>query len=155
MAKRWWRPTPTRTAARAFRSLDDFQREKQPVMLTVSQGEDFSFLPMDDRGRALDYSRFDIGGEPNEIEAGALKPSCSPIAACTAPATRIHLGMIVRAADWKRPLAGLPLELVLTDPRGTVATSRTASRWARPASRSFAYTPRDSAPSGTWTPACR
>ena len=91
-------------------------------MLTVARDEDFSFLPMDDRGRVLDYSRFDIGGEPEpDRDRRARRPSCSPIAACTARATRIELGMIVRAADWKRPLTGLPLELVLTDPRGTVA----------------------------------
>ena len=53
--------------------LRDFQREKQPTMLTVGKDGDFSFLPLDERGRVLDYSRFDIGGEANADQAGELK----------------------------------------------------------------------------------
>ncbi|MDR7133410.1 uncharacterized protein YfaS (alpha-2-macroglobulin family) [Lysobacter niastensis] len=130
-------------------SLDDFKREKRPVMLTVSQGEDFSFLPIDDRGRALDFSRFDIGGQPNEIEGGALDAFLFSDRGLYRPGDTIHLGMIVRAADWKRPLTGLPLELVLTDPRGTVA-QRKRLRLGSVGFEGVDYTPAESAPSGTW-----
>jgi alpha-2-macroglobulin len=130
-------------------SLDDFKREKRPVMLTVTQGDDFSFLPIDDSGRVLDYSRFDIGGEPNDIEAGALNAFLFSDRGLYRPGDTINLGMIVRAADWKRPLTGLPLELVLSDPRGTVA-KRQRLKLGSAGFESFNYAPADSAPSGTW-----
>ena len=44
-----------------------------PGVYVVKKGDDLSFLPIDGSDRKLDYSRFDIGGEPNELEAGALK----------------------------------------------------------------------------------
>ncbi|HWI24366.1 MAG TPA: MG2 domain-containing protein, partial [Lysobacter sp.] len=130
-------------------SLQDFRREKAPAMLTVTQGDDFSFLPLGDYGRNLDYSRFDIGGEPNDVESGALNAYLFSDRGLYRPGDTVHLGMIVRAADWKRPLTGLPLELVLTDPRGTVAR-REKLRLGSVGFESFDYTPSDSAPSGTW-----
>lgn len=130
-------------------SLEDFKREKRPVMLTVTQGDDFSFLPIDDSGRVLDYSRFDIGGEPNDIEAGALNAFLFSDRGLYRPGDTINLGLIVRAADWKRPLTGLPLELVLTDPRGTVAR-RQRLKLYEAGFESINYTSAESAPSGTW-----
>ncbi len=130
-------------------ALDDFKREKRPVMLTIDKDDDLSFLPIDDAGRVLDYSRFDIGGEPNDLEAGALNAYLFSDRGLYRPGDTIHLGMIVRAADWKRPLAGLPLEVVLTDPRGIIARRQQLS--LSPAGfEDFSYTPQDSAPSGTW-----
>jgi uncharacterized protein YfaS (alpha-2-macroglobulin family) len=129
--------------------LSGFQREKQPAMLSVSQGEDLSFLPLSDGDRSLDYSRFDIGGEPSSIESGALKAFLFSDRGLYRPGDTIHLGMIVRAADWKRALAGLPLELVLSDPTGRIATRERIALDAQ-GFVEFSYTPRDSAPSGTW-----
>lgn len=130
-------------------ALDDFKREKQAVMLTISQGKDFSFLPIDDSGRSLDYSRFDIGGEPNEIEAGALNAFLFSDRGLYRPGDTINLGIIVRPADWKQPLMGLPLELVLSDPRGTLVR-RERLKLSESGFESFSHTPQDSAPSGTW-----
>ena len=130
-------------------SLEDFRREKAPAMLTVVQGDDFSFLPLNDYGRNLDYSRFDIGGEPNDVESGALNAYLFSDRGLYRPGDTIHLGMIVRAADWKRPLTGLPLEVVLTDPRGTTMR-REKLRLGSVGFESFEYTPAESAASGTW-----
>jgi len=129
--------------------LSGFQREKQPAMLSVSRGEDLSFLPMSDSGRSLDYSRFDIGGEPSSIEAGTLKAFLFSDRGLYRPGDTIHLGMIVRAADWKRPLAGLPLELVLSDPTGRTAARERIALDAQ-GFLEYSYAPRESAPSGTW-----
>jgi len=130
-------------------SLGDFKREKQAVMLTIEKDDDLSFLPIDDQGRVLDYSRFDIGGEPNDLEAGALNAYLFSDRGLYRPGDTLHIGMIVCAADWKRPLAGLPLEVVLTDPRGIVARREHLSLSAA-GFESLDYTPQDSAPSGTW-----
>ncbi len=130
-------------------SLSGFQREKQPVMLTVVRGEDLSFLPLDDYGRTLDYSRFDIGGEPSQIEAGALKAFVFSDRGLYRPGDTIHLGYIVRALDWSKPLAGLPLEMVLSDPTGRIARKERIALDAQ-GFQAFEFTPLDSAPSGTW-----
>lgn len=130
-------------------SLKGFKREKAPVMLTVSQGEDYSFLPIDDYRRTLDYSRFDIGGEPNDLDAGVLSAFLFSDRGLYRPGDTIHIGMIVRASDWKRPLAGLPLEWEFIDPRGTVAKRERLSLDTQ-GFESASFTPSDSAPSGTW-----
>ena len=131
-------------------TLQPFKREKQAVMLTVEQGGDLSFLPLDAEGRVLDYSRFDIGGEDNALESGELKASLFSDRGLYRPGDTVHLGMIVRAADWSRPLAGLPLELLITDPRGTIARRERLSL-GDVGFETFDYTPSDAAPSGTWT----
>lgn len=130
-------------------TLAPFKREKRPVMLVVEQGSDLSFLPLDARGRVLDYSRFDIGGEDNALEAGELKAALFSDRGLYRPGDTLHLGMIVRAADWSRPLQGLPLELVLSDPRGTVARRERLSL-GDVGFETFDYTPAEAAPSGTW-----
>src|SRR5690606_7823082 len=128
--------------------LDGFKREKRPVMLTVEQGDDLSFLPIDDRGRALDYSRFDIGGEDNQVEAGALKAALFSDRGLYRPGETMHIGLVVRG-DWSRPLQGLPLEMVFTDPRGSVAR-RERLKLGEAGFESIDYAPAESAPSGTW-----
>ncbi len=130
-------------------SLKGFAREKQPAMLTVAQGEDYSFLPLADHERSLDYSRFDIGGEPNDLEAGALNAFLFSDRGLYRPGETLRVGMIVRAADWKRPLAGLPLEWEITDPRGTVAR-RERLKLGEAGFESASFATADSAPSGTW-----
>ncbi|QWF15019.1 alpha-2-macroglobulin family protein [Lysobacter capsici] len=142
--------TDTDASGRAqLPSLTGFKREKQPAMLTVSQGEDYSFLPIDDQQRKLDYSRFDIGGEPNDLEAGALNAFLFSDRGLYRPGDTINIGMIVRAADWKRPLTGLPLEWEFTDPRGNVA-KREKLKLSEQGFESASFAPSDSAPSGTW-----
>ena len=130
-------------------SLEAFKREKRPVLITVEQGSDLSFLPIDDAGRALDYSRFDVGGEDNALEAGALRANLFSDRGLYRPGDTVHLGMIVRAADWSRPLVGLPLELVFTDPRGAVAR-RERLTLGEAGFESIDFAPPESAPSGTW-----
>lgn len=130
--------------------LDDFQREKQAVMLTVGKDGDFSFLPLSDYGRTLDFSRFDIGGEANRVEAGSLKALLFSDRGLYRPGDRLHLGMIVRAADWSRALDGLPVELDLMDPRGTLAR-RERLRLGAAGFESFDFDLQDAAPSGNWS----
>src|SRR5262249_36947940 len=97
----------------------------------------------------LDYSRFDIGGEPNDIESGALNAFLFSDRGLYRPGDTINIGMIVRAADWKRPLAGLPLEWEFTDPRGNVA-QRQKLKLSEQGFESASFAPSESAPSGTW-----
>ena len=74
--------------------------------------------------RSLDFSRFDVGGVANARNAGQLGAYLFSDRGIYRPGDEIHVGMIVKAADWGKDgtasLAGLPLETEVTDARGLV-----------------------------------
>lgn len=129
--------------------LSGYRREKQAVMLTVSAGEDLSFLPLDDDGRQLQLSRFDVGGEVNSLDPGNLKAWLFSDRGLYRPGEELHVGMIVRAADWAQPLAGLPLELELYDPRGSQVLRQPLTLDAS-GFEAASYQPSWTAPTGNW-----
>ncbi|MCC6594081.1 MAG: alpha-2-macroglobulin [Xanthomonadales bacterium] len=130
-------------------NLDGFQREKVAVAISVVAGEDLSFLPLHKYDRALDFSRFDIGGDANEIDAGTLKAHLFSDRGLYRPGDTVNIGFIVRAADWNRPLAGIPLEVEFSDPRGSVVKRQRVSLDAT-GFDAFSHAPSEGAPSGTW-----
>ncbi len=100
--------------------LSAFERERTPVAYVARRGGDSSFLPIDRYDRQLDFSRFDIGGITNSPDAGQLSAYLFSDRRVYRPGEEIHIGMIVRTADWTLPINGLPLEVELTDARGLV-----------------------------------
>lgn len=130
-------------------SLDGHTRERLPVMLAVSKGQDLSFLPLGGRQRVLDTSRFDVGGEPNELESGALRAVLFSDRGLYRPGETVNLGLILRAQDWEQSPQGLPMELVVTDPRGSVAR-RQPIAFGPEGFEEASFTPPQSAPSGPW-----
>ncbi|AVP96968.1 hypothetical protein C7S18_07050 [Ahniella affigens] len=108
-------------------SLPDFDnlvREREATLLLVESGEDASFLPLREYGRAVDYSRFDIGGEATPLDKGTLRGYLFSDRGMYRPGETLHLGTIVRREDWQALPVGAPLELRLTDPRGIMVASR-------------------------------
>ncbi|MEP6701528.1 MAG: alpha-2-macroglobulin [Betaproteobacteria bacterium] len=101
-----------------FPDLRTFVREKQPMLYVVRKGADMSFLPINRSDRQLDYSRFDIGGVPNAADQGKLSAYIFSDRGIYRPGEEIRFGMIVKAVDWTRKLAGVPLEAELLDARG-------------------------------------
>jgi len=130
-------------------SLDGFTRERAPVMLVVTLGEDMSFLPLDRRQRVLDTSRFDVGGEPNTLDGGQLRAVLFSDRGLYRPGETVHLGLILRAAEWSRSVEGLPMELVVTDPRGQVARRERVAFGAE-GFEEARFTPAHDAASGPW-----
>lgn len=130
-------------------SLEGFTREKQPSLIVVNYAEDLSFMPLSNYERTLDLSRFDIGGDANEIDAGTLKAYMFSDRGLYRPGDTVNLGFIVRASDWTRPLSGVPLEVEFSDPRGSVVKRERVALDAT-GFDGFSHTPSDSAPSGTW-----
>ena len=132
-----------------FDPLDGLTREKTPSMFTVRKADDLSFLPIGERDRSLDFSRFDIGGERNAKNAGRLSAYLFSDRGIYRPGDTFHVGVIVRAADWSKPLDGIPLIAEIADARGTVVETRKL----RVDSAGFLgvdYTTQESAPTGTW-----
>lgn len=103
-----------------FPDLSSFKREQEPVLYLAHRNGDSSFLPIQDRGRGLDLSRFDVGGIENRVDAGALSAYLFSDRGLYRPGEEIHAGVIVRTQDWKRSLEGIPLLMQITDPRGVV-----------------------------------
>ena len=129
--------------------FDPFTRERTPVLLRVTQGEDMSFLPLGDFSRRLDTSRFDVGGEINTVDPGALKAVLFSDRGLYRPGETVHLGLILRAQDWAKTPVGAPLELDILDATGNLARRETI-RFGAAGFEGFDFTPAASAPSGTW-----
>lgn len=101
-----------------FPDLRSFKHEQQPVLYLARRGGDSSFLPIEDRDRRLDLSRFDVGGVDNRVDPAALTAYLFSDRGLYRPGEEIRLGAIVRSQDWLRSMQGIPLQLEVTDPRG-------------------------------------
>ena len=133
-----------------FDSLAELTREKAPAMYVVHKGDDASFLPIaGGHDRQLDYSRFDIGGERNAKDAGKLGAYLFSDRGIYRPGDTFHVGLIVRAADWKKPLTGIPLEAEIVDARG-VSMEKRKLRLNDSGFDELSYTTQETAPTGGW-----
>lgn len=108
-----------------FPDLKSFQREKSPVLYLARRGGDSSFLPLDQRDRSLDLSRFDIGGIESNADRAALSAYIFSDRGIYRPGEEIRAGALIRSQDWSRGLSGLPLRLEVVDPQGTVIRRET------------------------------
>ncbi|HEY0938848.1 MAG TPA: MG2 domain-containing protein [Steroidobacter sp.] len=108
-----------------FPDLRSFQRERAPVFYLARRGGDSSFLPLDQRDRSLDLSRFDIGGVQSSADRAALSAFIFSDRGIYRPGEEIRAGALIRNQDWSRGLSGLPLRLEVIDPRGTVIRRET------------------------------
>jgi uncharacterized protein YfaS (alpha-2-macroglobulin family) len=129
--------------------LPDLKREKSPLMMVAQKDGDLSFMPYRANGRTLDMSRFDIGGVENAKSAGQLSAYLYSDRGIYRPGETTHLGVITRTADWKSSLSGLPLEVEITDSRGT-AVNRNPVKVSTAGFDEVEFTSQNSAPTGTY-----
>ncbi|HBC69976.1 MAG TPA: hypothetical protein DCZ56_06480 [Sutterella sp.] len=128
-------------------SLYGLEREKRPVAVIATQGEDIAWLPLGDSSREVDYSGFATGGlhaSQNGINASVYSQS-----GVFMPGAELHFGYLVRRQDWQRLPGNLPLKATLYDPAGMKVLEQNLSvpadglgtvRWqSRPESRTGAY----------------
>ncbi|PAW79516.1 MAG: hypothetical protein B9S32_02980 [Verrucomicrobia bacterium Tous-C9LFEB] len=129
--------------------LKDFKREQEPVAIVVRRGEDFSFMPYGRADRRLNYSRYDISGvellRPDVLDALLFSDR-----GIYRPGDIAHFGIALKQMDWKGRLAGLPLEIAVTDPQGRESTT---AQIQAPADGFFewTYATREAAPTGLYT----
>jgi uncharacterized protein YfaS (alpha-2-macroglobulin family) len=129
---------------------EQYRREKTPLMVLAHYGDDLSFLPYDNYGRRLNFSRFDTGGVDTDTDPNTLSTYVFSDRGLYRPGEEIHLGNIVRTQDWKSTLEGVPLELEILDPRGMPAY-RQAFNAKATGFNEFSWTPSVSAPTGTYS----
>ncbi len=94
-------------------------REKKPTVYIAQLNGDLAYLPFDRSDRRLNMSRFETGGIYDTDNPEALQAYLFSDRGIYRPGDEVHLGLIVKPVDWKPLPVGLPLELVVTDPRDT------------------------------------
>lgn len=132
-----------------FADLKNFKREHEPVLYLARKNGDSSFLPIGRGDRELDLSRFDIGGVSNSADSGRLSAFLFSDRGIYRPGDEIRVGAIVKAQDWAKSLAGVPLRVQITDPRGTVV-KRDSIRLSAAGFEDIRYATRGTAPIGEY-----
>ena len=128
----------------------ELRREREPLLIIVQKDADFSFMPFNTGRRDLDLSRFDTGGVENAKSAQQLSTYLFSDRGIYRPGETTHLGAITRTADWKASLDGLPLDLEITDPRGTIVSRSQLTRVGGLLRRSQLTPAPPPAPTGTY-----
>ena len=130
--------------------LGDFRREKEPMAYVVRAGADVSFLPIGREDRQLDLSRFDVGGVTTGDRASSLDAYLFSERGIYRPGDTFHVGAIVKPVSWQGAVAGVPIQLAVTDPRGLEVHKEQVTL---PASGfvELAYTTEESSPTGGYT----
>lgn len=148
-------PVLTRTtdaSGRAhFPTLSDFTDEREPTVYLAKLGNDVAFIPFNNSDRQLNYSRFDIGGVYNyDQELQTLTAYLFSDRGIYRPNDTAHIGMIVKRAYAQSQPAGLPLEVMITDPRGTTVLDQKLTLDAT-GYFSFDFHPSATAPTGQYS----
>jgi hypothetical protein len=129
--------------------LDDFKREQTPTVYLVTKENDLSFMPYQRSERRLNLSRFDIGGESNAREGNQLQAYLFSDRGIYRPGDTIHIGLILKSADWKQNLIDLPMEVEFSDPRGQIVKTQKI-RFNKEGFEEVSHDLRDNSPTGDY-----
>ena len=101
----------------AFPSVDKSVRDKTPVAFVAHHNDDVAFIPYARDDRALNYSRFDIGGVENVLPEN-LDAFVFTERGVYRPGDEIYIGLIIKQRNWQQNIKGLPIETEVFDARG-------------------------------------
>ena len=136
-------------AAHLPKPPQEARRERTPQLIVVQKEADVSFMPFNTGGRELNLSRFDTGGVEGAATAQQLSTYLFSDRGIYRPGETTHLGVVTRTADWKASLAGLPIEVEISDSRGTIV-SRSQLKLSAASFDEITYTTQPAAPTGTY-----
>jgi uncharacterized protein YfaS (alpha-2-macroglobulin family) len=128
---------------------EELVRERTPLLILAQKDADASFMPIGTGGRELDLSRFDTGGVEGAKSAQQLSTYLFSDRGIYRPGETTHLGVITRTGDWKASLAGLPLDVEISDSRGMIV-SRSQLNLSDVSFDELTYTSQPAAPTGTY-----
>lgn len=132
-----------------FPNLQDFKDEREPTVYVVKKAGDIAFIPYNSSDRQLNYSRYDTGGITTTNQETNLTAYLFSDRGVYRPGDPIHVGAIVKQMYLKPQPAGIPLEAIISDPRGMTVFDQKISL---PASNyfTFDYQPNTTAPTGQY-----
>ncbi|MBX3668844.1 MAG: hypothetical protein KF778_10615 [Rhodocyclaceae bacterium] len=130
-------------------SVSGFVREKAPVVLVVRKSGDLAFLPLNRSDRALDLSRFDVGGLRNSTLPNQIQAYVFSDRGIYRPGDTINIGIVAKASDWSKRLADLPVEAEVVDARGLIVRRETLKLGAGGMAE-FSHATQDSSPTGNY-----
>jgi alpha-2-macroglobulin len=133
-----------------FTKLSGLENDREPILYLVRHQGDMSFLPMQRSDRKLNFSRFDVGGAENAEDANQLDAYLFSNRGIYRPGDTLHIGMIVKTSSWNSPLAGLPLEAEILDPRG-LTVKREKLNLAAGGFNELGFTTLESSATGTYS----
>jgi len=109
-----------------FPTLKDFIDEREPTVYLAKLGNDVAFIPYNSVDRRLNYTRYDVSGIVinDEQELHSLSAYLFADSGIYRPNDIAHIGIIVKQAYAEPQPAGLPLEVIVTDPRGVTALDK-------------------------------
>ncbi|WP_373768181.1 alpha-2-macroglobulin [Glaesserella sp.] len=137
------------TGMALFPNLEHYSQELEPVMYLVDFNGDQSFLPIGNRDRMLDYSRFDVSGQSAEKDRAALKAYLFNDRGIYRPNEPVHIGMVIKAADWQHKVAQIPIYSMIISPSGKPMQEKTIQLDAS-GLNSLNYTLPENAETGEW-----
>ena len=97
--------------------------EHRPTAYVVKTSNDLSFMPYSERGRSLDYSNYDVGGEYGSDEPTKISAYMFSDRGMYRPGDTVHIGVIAKSGDWDIDLKNLPLETEVLDSQSSVIYS--------------------------------
>jgi uncharacterized protein YfaS (alpha-2-macroglobulin family) len=133
-----------------FDKIEGMLRERAPLLVVARKAGDLSFMPLNRADRQLDFSRFDVGGLQNARSTDQLGAYLFSDRGIYRPGETMHIGLVVKAAAWSKPLAGVPLEAEVLDARGLVV-KRERVRVAAGGFVELSHTTQPSSPTGNYT----
>ena len=103
-----------------FSDPSKYTQEHQPTAFVVKTENDLSFMPFSQRGRYLDYSNFDVGGEYGFDEPKKINSFMFSDRGIYRPGEKVHIGVISKSGDWKENLSNIPVEVEVVDSQNSV-----------------------------------
>lgn len=105
--------------------LNGFYKEKEPVAITASLDNDFTYMPLDDSSRGISLSSFpETMGR--EVYKGGLSLFVFSERGIFLPGENLRFGLLAKPTNWdSSAVSGLPLKANLMDPRGNVVFTKT------------------------------
>ncbi|MDR2051216.1 MAG: hypothetical protein LBQ63_05540 [Deltaproteobacteria bacterium] len=103
----------------AIPPLEGFSREKRAVAIVASLGNDFTFMGIEDHSREVSTARYpETYGR--RAGSGGINAFVFSERGLFKPGEELRFGVILKSSSWdSASLKGLPVNVVLTNPRGT------------------------------------
>lgn len=129
-------------------NLSTLEGDKKPVAYVVTKGDDLSFMPYSRDDRTLNYSNFPTEG--TYFGPTGLKAYLFSDRGLYRPGEKVQVGMIVKSHDWTKDLTGMPLHLIVRDPKGSKVHDQVVTLNTQ-GFLEAAFTPDRTAPTGKYT----